>query len=243
MRIATQRLGLALTLCAVIGGVGQVKAGIVYDAASEFSTTSNPNGVWRYGNSASLGGAFNLFTTNGNSQGMDYWNFTGVLEVPMVEHNGTANPVTTFGSVTIQPGQLAFHPGGGPNDQFTLVRFTVPTAGDYAIDSKFTGLDFVGPTTTDVHVLIDGVSIFNGSVNAYGSGPSFSSTLALLAGVTVDFAVGRGSNGTYNFDTTGLDARIADLSANAVPEPSTILSACVAGLAGLVWLRRAKVAA
>ncbi len=190
-----------------------------YDAAADFSTTNNPNGVWSYGNSATLGGAFNLFSTNGTYEGIDYWNFNGSQGAsPLVYHNGTASPITYYDSILVQPGELALHPGSGSTDEFTIVRFTAPSAGSYMLDAAFSGIDFIGPTTTDVHVLVDGVSIFDGDVNAYGPGPSFSTTQSLLAGDTIDFVVGRGSNGTYNYDSTGLAADI-----RPVPEPASLL--------------------
>jgi Ca2+-binding RTX toxin-like protein len=71
-------------------------------------------------------------------------------------------------------------------------------------------MDFVGPTTTDVHVLHNGVSLFDGVVNGYGpgSGPSFSGNVSVTAGDTIDFAVGYGPDGNCYFDTTGIAATI-----------------------------------
>jgi len=214
--------------------VPQAHAGLSYDAASDFSPTNNPNGVWSYGNSATLGGAFNPFTMTSNYQGIDFWNFGGgAFAPPLVGHNSTSSPIT-FSSVTVQAGELFFHPWSGSNDQFSIVQFTVPTAGLYSISTSFVGIDFVGPTTTDVHVLVDGSSIFDGAVNSYGGGPSFSTSLTLFAGDTIDFAVGRGVDGTYNFDSTGLSA---DISSATVPEPAT-LSLFGLGAIGLFWQRR-----
>ena len=136
------------------------------------------------------------------------------------------------------PGQLAFHPG--PQDEYGVIRFTAPTAGTFLLSSSFTGLDFAGPTSSDVHVLLDGSVIFNGFVNGFGagSGPSFASRLTLAAGDTVDFAVGYGSNGTYFNDSTGLTATLS-----SVPEPSSLVLAVVGGmtLAGYAGCRRRTV--
>jgi hypothetical protein len=72
-----------------------------------------------------------------------------------------------------------------------VIRFTAPDAGTFVLATSFTGIDFAGPTTTDVHVLLNGSSIFDGNVDGFGpgSGPSFTTTLTLHAGDTVDFAV------------------------------------------------------
>ena len=89
-----------------------------------------------------------------------------------------------------------------------MIRFAAPAAGSYAVNVAFFGADFVGPTTTDVHVLVDGNSVFDGIVNGFGpgSGPIFSTNLNLKAGDTIDFAVGIGPNGNYLNDLTGLAA-------------------------------------
>src|SRR5439155_10367324 len=81
-------------------------------------------------------------------------------------------------------------------------------AGQVSLREAFSGLDFFGPTSTDVHVLQDGSVLFNGSVTAFGAGPSFTATRTVLAGDTIDIAVGYGSDGTFTCDTTGLDAVI-----------------------------------
>ena len=120
------------------------------------------------------------------------------------------------------------HPG--PQDQYSVIRFTAPSAGTYQLATSFYGLDFVGPTTTDVHVLLDGTSLFNGEVDGFGagSGPSFRSNLKLLQGDTVDFAVGFGSNGTYFNDSTGITATLAV----GIPEPASLILLSI-GIAGL----------
>jgi hypothetical protein len=65
----------------------------------------------------------------------------------------------------------------------------------------------------DVHILDDGISIFNSSVIGSPSPTSCSVTTNLVVGDTIDFVVGDGGNGK-NEDATGLSAII-------VPEPST----------------------
>jgi hypothetical protein len=78
------------------------------------------------------------------------------------------------------------------------------------LNTTFTGRDNVNGTTTDVHVFHNGSALFNGVVNGFGpgSGPSFATSLTVLPGDTIDFAVGMGSNGSYISDPTGLDATI-----------------------------------
>src|SRR5262249_7622865 len=65
-------------------------------------------------------------------------------------------------------------------------------------------------TTTDVHVLHNGLALFDDDVIGFGtsSARSFATTLTVDTGDTIDFAVGYG-NGNYFSDTTGLKASIA----------------------------------
>ena len=230
VRFATFLITLALA--------GHAHAGY-YDAAADFSPTSDPNGVWSYGWSSTLGGAFNLDAVHASTSGLDLWegSIPGAdgLGFPFIEHNGTADTIKS-GTIQLAPGQLAAHPG--PQDQYAIVRFTAPTAGVYDLASSFTGLDFVGPATTDVHVLLDGVSIFDGNVSGFESGPSFSSVLTLQQGDTLDFVVGYGQNGNYNYDTTGI---VADLM--SVPEPSSVALTGMAAvmIAGYGLRRRGRI--
>ncbi len=211
----TSRL-LGAVLLLVLTTPSLVVAG--YDAAADFSATSNPTGVWSYGEEATLGGSLSLYTANASGAGIDYWNGSGGVGLnspPFVLHNGT-NQAISIGSIIVQAGQLAFHPG--QQDQYSIIRFTSPVAGTFSLVSSFTGID-IGGTTTDVHVLLDGSSLFGGSVNGYGGTTAFNSSITLHVGDIIDFAVGYGSNGTYNNDSTALSAV---LTPTTVPEPASI---------------------
>jgi hypothetical protein len=181
-----------------------------YDAAADFSATNNPTGVWSYGWSQTLGADFHLYTTPGSFSGIDYWIDPAVGNDPTVNHNGT-DQVVNYSTVQYQPGQMVFHPG--PNGQYSIIRWTAPADGIIGIHAEFVGADFVGPTTTDVHVLANDVAIFDGEVTGFGpgSGPSFETLVLVAAGDTIDFAVGDGVDGNYYYDSTGLDAFITYL--------------------------------
>lgn len=101
---------------------------------------------------------------------------------------------------------MSLHPGQA--GEYSYVRWKAPAGGTYLVEASFTGIDF-GGGTTDVHVLHNGISLFDGLVNGYGSTASLPVTpVTVLAGDTLDFAVGFGSNGNYYFDNTGLTATI-----------------------------------
>ena len=174
--------------------------------ATDFSATANPNGVWSYGYSQTQGGPFILFTTTVNDDGLVGWNHDIASGVPLILYNGTADPIN-YSTITLDPGEVSLHPG--PDDETCLLRYTAPTSGQYSVTGMFYGRDQEG-TTTDVHLLVNGTSVFDGDVNGYGpgTGPSFNQTVVLGAGDTLDFAVGYGTDGNYFDDTTALSADV-----------------------------------
>jgi hypothetical protein len=148
--------GLAATI--TLGGVQS-------DVAADFSATNNPNGVWHYGWSATLGSPFVLSTHPAVRDGIDTWR--GDLEPfgnPAAYHNG-ATSVVVLGqppTAPFDPGQFALHPG--PGGEYAVVRYVAPEMGLASIESVFTGIDIFG-TTTDVHVLLNGTALFDGFVD------------------------------------------------------------------------------
>jgi alpha-galactosidase len=123
---------------------------------------------------------------------------------PCVSHNPTGE-VRSMANIRWEPGRLSFHPG--PKGEYSVVRFTAPEAGQYAVQTAFLGID--ESTTTEVHVLQAGESAFDGWVNLRGQGKktTYEGQLALGKGETLDFVVGWG-NGSHVCDSTGLEARL-----------------------------------
>jgi hypothetical protein len=232
----------------------RASADLTFNAAADFSTASNPNGPWSYGTTGpTLTGPFALFSTlELNIDGAAGWNGWVGTESQFGDHfpavsKNTTNVTLTPPNTVLLPGEMILHPAPdssfGGDGAYAVVRFTAPAAGVFSLDTVFEGRSptnegFPEGTTTDVHVLLNGVSLFDGAVNGFGpsSDQSFATSLNLHVGDRIDFAVGIGSDGSFLNDSTGLDAIIT----NAVPEPSTatmtsILAIC-SGLA--VWRRR-----
>lgn len=185
-----------------------------WSAADDFSPSSNPNGAWAYGYQTSLGGAFSLYnvpTTLGT--GLNYWTPGSLGVDPNLLHNPSASPVAAFDFI-VQPGQAAFHPG--PSGQFSVFRWIAPSDGLYSIQADFVGLG--ASSTTDVHVMVNGVPLFNQFINGQGTTAGFDIERPLVAEDTVDFAVGFGSNGNFVSDTTGINAIIT-----AITEPTSFV--------------------
>jgi hypothetical protein len=217
----------------------RASAGIVYSAAGDFSVASNPNGVWSYGTTGTtLTGPLTLYTnTKSGIGGIANWvGWEGTQPMfgdgfPLVGEN-VGTTTGTSADIVLLPGELAEHPA--PDGSYAVVRFTAPISGVFSLNAVFEGREFQGTgpaTSSDVHVLLNGVGIFSGAVNGFGpsSDQSFVTTLGLTAGDRVDFSVGDGSDASFLGDTTGLDARLS-----LVPEPSgfvLFLSAlCLSGL-------------
>nr|WP_295663689.1 PEPxxWA-CTERM sorting domain-containing protein [Polymorphobacter sp.] len=189
-------------------------AAATYNPHLDFSNASNPNGVYTYGYEAALGGPLTAFTSGGaaNTQ-------PGAWRTPAV--NAFLGVYDTGTSILLHPGQ---------SGEYSILRFTVVTAGRYSINGSFS---YYGTNTTDVHVLVDDAPVFAGLSDSGHQLTGFGFSQLLTAGQTVDFAVGNGGNG-YSGDSTLLSATLA------VPEPAA-WALMIAGfsLVGVATRRRA----
>ena len=223
--------------CALFAsGIGSTAyAAPSWNAANDFNASTNPSGAWSYGWTSTLGGAFTAFSINGAGYGVDqWWGANGSV----VFHNPTSGALSPWGTIYAEPGALAAHPGS--QGELAVVRWTAQSSGSYTVNAGFYGISQSGQTTTtDVHVLKNGVSSFDGLVEGHWAnekvrvGPSVLN-FSLNAGDNVDFVVGYGSNGNYYCDSTRLDATIT-----AVPEPETYAMLLAGlGLVGAIARRR-----
>jgi hypothetical protein len=176
------------------------------------------NSVFSYGYETTLGGTFTPFgvvdisSRPGITALLRSGTFPG--SPPYVAHNATGSPYN-LGFLTLPPDTLDLHPGA--NGEFTVVRFEPSVTSSYTISGLFSGLD---SATTDVHVLLDGVSIFDGNINGLGNTSSFNLVRTLSSSDTLDFLVGFGSDRDFASDSTGLSGSIS--TQIPVPEPGSI---------------------
>jgi hypothetical protein len=233
-----RKLALIVTQAILAGGLITLQSNcsaITYDAALDFSLNSNPNGVWSYGFSTTLGGALVLDDENiQDSSGLYIWRNAGQEpNGPSFAFNPTASTITITGvteDLVWNPYQLSMDPGSA--GQYCVLRLNAPESGEYQIQGAFSSVDQYFGAKTDVHILLNGTSFFDSEVYGTTSVTDFDQTIQLNAGDVVDFAVG--TDGLpWGWDTTGLDAQITP-----VPEPS-VIGLLVVGLS-LIYLRHYK---
>ncbi len=233
---------LALVFSLALSIISAAKADTIYDAAADFSATSNPTSTgWSYGYYTSATSTpdpttFVAYPTEAPGSnygaiytGLDVW-YDQHVSLDNVDPNVIFNPTnsTIFDSQTTwTPGELTLGPYYGPS----VVRFTVPTTGLYEIAANFypsqTGLN-----TPPAAYLFDNSSVLGSGVT---TPYAYNSLLPILltAGTTIDFVAYSGP-GNSNNQTTGLDATLT-----MVPEPET-LTLFVLGGVGLLWAMRRR---
>jgi hypothetical protein len=223
------------TLALLMMAAGTLKAGIVYDANSDFSTAVNPNGAWSY--------LFSIGSVNGVpldkmapfAPGLVGW--TDGLEVANAVNiwKNTTTSTINHGTIASPPGLL----GMDPQSYTAITRWTTPSAGTWTISGLFQGID-TGQYAHNVEIIVNSSTqlLSPTTISSLGQQVTFNDTVNLSQGDTVNFIVLTGSGGGFSFMSTGLEATIS-----AVPEPSVLLLAGL-GLVAIAVLhsRRRKIA-
>lgn len=191
---------------------------MTWSMEADFSTTSNPVGVWTYGYQKPLGGSLVLYNTaSGDSSACAWYADNNPDKYGVIWKNLTA--ARDYNGVYLSSGGAVMHPG--PSDEKATARWTAPYAATIYVSASFFGIVFGGSgTTTDVSVLHNGVSLFFGQIDGYGGGgghatfgsspnQSYAAAVDVAAGDTLDFCVGYG-NGSFSSDSTGVSVTITD---------------------------------
>jgi hypothetical protein len=228
-----KRTIIVLTIVLSFAWLGQSKPRRkTFDLSADFSLEKNPDGVWQFGYSSGQSldpKDFRVDESNDKKVPIGFWHPAanqgpGPGYYPYVAFNRSVK--TEYGSSNgwaARGGQIAME--GSNTGQYAVVRFIVPASGQYEISAQFEGIHF-GLSTTDVHVVRNGTSLFDADIEGYGGDAAFhkvegaqpsakfSQTIALKAHDIVDFAVGYGKNKTHFGDTTGLFAEIKPVGKN-----------------------------
>lgn len=220
---------IAISLLSLVPVAGAT----TFDAVNDFSTTSNPNGVWSYGYGTP--GSFHLYNTSNTSGGTTAWTESSLGGLPVILHN----PSGFTGSTNSVPGtELALHPGPAITGEDSILEFIAPTSGVYDLTSSFTRRDNTSNGNgTNVGVYLDGVALLGATdylSNTSGHTPFVydNSLLSLVGGDVLMFDVN--NHGEYSFDTTGVTANLSTSASTVTPEPSSwiLLGTGLAGIAG-----------
>jgi hypothetical protein len=183
-------------------------------AALHFGLVSqNPQSNWTYGS----------FTSFGSSNFVPYaatWTTNGIVfssQAKNVLTSSVFHAVTSasYAGMAIPAGTLGIYPGA-TTDLDSVVRWTAPSAGHYAIAAVFTGLGTSPPTTAGVSVNIGPANVIGKSID--GAIPSIAYANAdqvMATGDTIDFyvnfvtmGVAMSADAGAEQGGTGLDARI-----------------------------------
>jgi hypothetical protein len=194
-----------------------------FDLSRSFSLANNPNGVWSYGRQETLGGSFTLL---GLTQINVAQNGVPILvrlmsanSQPAILHNDTTQTATSSGGETYPPETTWFAPGvQGQPGNYVVARFTVPSGGDGTYRVETTARPVYLDTAqrdTDFHILRNNVEIFGASLTGAQTA-GHTNEVALAAGETVDFVVGRGADNNYTLSQLRVVATIDRIATNDV---------------------------
>lgn len=206
-----------IALAAAFGVVCSAQAVTTFDAADDFSSVTNPNGVWSYGYASSSTGSMILMLESqqrfvpsslfGWSRGAE----AATSSLPSAFHNPSAVPVPVIDyPAPVDPGALVVHPGDLADEDFVFVRFTAPADADYDIAASFEALDTTAGAQTLV-IINSAFTLFNDTIVGFGdtAGYTSASSIGLLAGETIDFIVGNG--GSFVNDSVQLEALVTQI--------------------------------
>jgi hypothetical protein len=217
---------------------------VIYDANADFSITKgNPNGVWTYGwasTVASIPTNLHKYPDNGTlsfGSGLEQWydQSNNVSYTPLVYKNTGPEYIDSGNAVDIPAGALILH-GGGTGLDLSVVEFTAPSAGQYALSATFIGRqDYI--YYGRVYILDNGVILFNNTSANYifdkGDTQTFSTILTLSQGEKIDFVVGRDNE--IGADSIELQAQLRPVP---IPGAVWLLGSGLLGLAGLRRFRK-----
>jgi hypothetical protein len=222
MKIRMQFAGLAVALCLVAHA--HTARAALYDVSTQFDANNNPSslGPWSYGYKTSLTNALALYTNNLTVNSVDFWQAAGggAPVAPLALENQLGTTRTNAYLQSILPGdQFALQPG--PNGVYSVVRWTAPSNGLYAVSVLFTAMGTTIPMTADVHLVYNNTISFSSVVTGYSRVAGLGFTGNLAAGDRLDFAVGNGGDEHTN-DIVGINATIGTVDPSSDTLPPTI---------------------
>ena len=182
----------SLSLVSVLAAIGAMSSASSFgqsqswNAASNFSLATNPNGAWSYGSKSAPTSPLCLYTVHNCG-----WNHPGT---------GACASATCWPYVwnSAPAGTLQVHPKTSATIGYSVVRWTAPYSATFQIGGQFAGQAGEPSLSCSVAVVANNALVpgLSGSITATTTFP-FSTTLLLAGGSTVDFVVGDGGNGDF----------------------------------------------
>lgn len=207
------RLLLSLSLLSLVAAAHAIDT---WDLTNDFSFTSNPNGVWSYGDAS--GGSFVLDASMADA---------GVFRGWSNDPTDIWKNITSTQQYGIDSGQISLECDGGRPD----ARWTAPYTGLFTVDVVVGAAGNPGNSgVPGSELLVDGV---NQTATSYlANVKTFEKTVTLAAGKTIDAVGGQmyyGGNTQLAFTVIG----------QPVPEPASLAALGVGALSLLRRRRRA----
>ncbi|RIA91039.1 hypothetical protein C1645_737433 [Glomus cerebriforme] len=222
---------------------------MAWSLSSDFSLIHNPSSVWSYGSKPVghyVSGTFSLFTHLDREPSFGdivawfggdtvwYTNWLGVYYNTRPTAINLKEPATGVISAYTANG-VAMHPG--KDGRFSVVRFTAPTDGNYALDVTFTHI-LSCSSNTGVYIVYNNlVTLWEIELAGVGDSKSFKSIDAVKSNESIDFIVGVGLDNIFNCDLTlsRVDVRLLDNSTNETQtNKSTTKVPVIAGSIGII---------
>ena len=227
-----------VTWIIIVGSLSNAHGGIVYNAVSEFSTGSNPNGSWsyRFSNDTVRDGIYPLLseiaplTDNGS---LSWHADPGVS--PSRRPWAALNTTSTYGSWLV--GELAIHPGQsnlGPGPGLAILSWISTINGTVNVQFSF-ALGLPGEIVWFFEHNDSSKTLDSGALSCSGSDSISLSNITITPGDRLNFVVD--SNGGVGADLLRISS--ATIEVNAVPEPTSI--ACFALTFGSVLMQFCRV--
>jgi hypothetical protein len=190
----------------------------------DLSVTSNPGGVWTLGWKETLTSSLVpvTFVAKGSADnGVPFYCWSiqqfvlpGFYYYPLTN---TATAINAGGQGVHPPGTLMYLAGETAPQNFAVIRFTAPSNGQYRVAVHVQHyLDGFFAGDTEFHVHHNGQSLLDQFLTPVQT-TGYTNTLTLAAGDTVDFADGRGADGSLSGSGLEIEAVITPLAGPALP--------------------------
>jgi hypothetical protein len=220
-----------------------------WNAVADLGSNNPSNTVWSYGWASGSDSGLDGTYSDKNDERPDAIGGPGRLMSwhpsdmgdPCVVKNFTSSVIYVSewadGGIDFQPDKLFLYSGYGSRaGQASVVKFTAPSTGNYAISASLSMVEYwgTGGVAKNMTTLGSGTSLASAGM-ATGDSLPYSDTVALAMGDTISFYNASGYPNSWNSGGMNLSATIT-----LVPEPScmVLVASGLLGLLAYAWRKR-----